>query len=458
MKKMNYMKIRRFDMPKIVIIGAGSQHFAKDFITDVLMYPELRDSTIALVDIDKERLELMTAFTKKIVKQHGFNTKIESTTNRLEVLEGADYVVNAIETGWNQARIDREITNKHGIPWDDTIGPAGVFKGLRQTQVILDICHDMEKLCPSSWFMNFSNPQAINCWSINDYTRIKSVGLCPNQHGGVERIVKDAGISFDEVSYWLAGINHFSWYLEFKWRGEDYYPILREKFKGDVFSWPNAGWDRRDANGNRVGVDLVEVEMFKTFGYFTNGSSGHIPLYVPYFMKRPELIEKYNLGTVGIFSAGTKRMKDQDEEFKRQVKSDYKFPITNDFRWSIFAANIVHSIKTGIPRRINCNVKNKGIITNLLEGCCVEVPCLVDKEGIHPCYVGDLPPQCAALIRPSINVQELAVRGIAEKDKTKILQAILVDPLTSAVLTIDEIRLMVEELFQANKEYVQGFK
>jgi alpha-galactosidase len=432
-------------MAKIVLIGAGSHVFARRLITDILSYPELRDSTITLMDINKESLDLPTAFAKKLVEQNGFKTKIESTTNRREALEDADYVVVTIRVGGTQAReVDIEVPAKYGIEQavGDTIGPGGVFYGSRHIPVILDICHDMEELCPNAWLINYTNPMAMICWAVNDYTNIKNVGLCHSVQHTSEELARYLGVPYDELSYWVAGINHMAWFLELKWRGEDAYPLLREKLKDpEIYSRPDAHW---------AGADIVRAEVFKAFGYFNTESSRHMAEYVPYFKKknRPELIERFGLAG-GIFEEMAKRRGEQDEQFRQQISSGQKFPLSHSGE---YASIIIRSIETGIPSRINGNVKNNGLITNLLQGCCVEVPCLVDKKGINPCYVGDLPPQCAALNRTNINVQELAVRGIVEKDKTKIFHSILLDPLTSAILTIGETQQMVDEMFQAEKD------
>ena len=438
-------------MAKVVIMGAGSHIFSMRLITDILSYPELRDSTITLMDIDEGLLDPITVFAKKLVEQHGFSTQIESTTNRREALEGADYVIVTIRVGGLQPwQADLEIAAKYGIEQaiGDTIGPSGVFYGLRHIPPILDICHDMEELCPDAWLINYTNPMAMIHWAINDYTHIKNVGLCQSVPGTTRRLANYLSVPYDELSYWVAGINHMAWFLELKWRGEDAYPLLREKFKDpEIYSRPDAHW---------AGADIVRAEIFKAFGYFHTESSRHMSEYVPYFRKknRPELIERFGLGG-GIFEEMAKRRRKQDEEFRQQISSGQKFPLSHSGE---YASIIIHSIETGIPSRINGNVKNNGLITNLLEGCCVEVPCLVDKRGIHPCYIGNLPPQCAALNRTNINIQELAVKGIVEKDKTKIFQSILLDPLTSAILTIDETRQMVNEMFQAGAEYLKGFK
>ncbi len=444
-------------MTKIVLIGAGSHVFARHLLSDILSYPELRDSTITLMDIDKEPLDLITAFAKKVVAQHGFNTQVESTTNRCEALEGADYVIVTIRVGgYSPWLADREIAAKYGVTElvGDTIGPSGVFYGLRHIPVILDICHDMEELCPDAWLINYTNPMAMICWAVNDYTHIKNVGLCHGVQHTSEELARYLGVPYDELSYWVAGINHMAWFLELKWRGEDAYPLLREKFKDpDIYSRPDAHW---------AGADNVRAEIFKAFGYFNTESSHHMSEYVPYFMKRPGLLERFNLvGGKGAFGPREdiekrRRKRDEDlKQLKQQLSSGQKFAISRGLE---YGSTIIHSIETGTPSRINGNVKNNGLITNLLEGCCVEVPCLVDKKGISPCYVGGLPPQCAALNQTNINVQELAVKGIVEKDKTKIFQSILLDPLTSAILTIDETRRMVDEMFQAETEYLKGFK
>ena len=398
-------------MVKIVIIGAGSHVFSRRLITDILSYPELRDSTISLMDIDQERLDLITAFAKRLVEQYGFKTRIESTMNRRVTLEGADYVIVSIRVGGLEAyKLDLEIPAKYGVIQGigDTIGPGGVFYGLRHIPTILDICYNMEDLCPEAWLINYTNPMAMICWAINDYANIKSVGLCHSVQGTAAELARYIGAPVDELSYWVAGINHMAWFLELKWRGQDAYPILREKFKDpSVYMREDAHW---------AGADIVRVEIFKAFGYFNTESSQHMSEYVPYFRKRPELLKRFKLiDPVERLDRMEKNRIKQDEELKILVAKGHKFPLERSRECCSY---IIHSIETRVPRRINGNVKNSGLITNLPYGCCVEVPCLVDKRGIHPCYVSDLPPQCAALNRTNINVQELAVKAAVEKDRT----------------------------------------
>jgi alpha-galactosidase len=441
-------------MAKIVLIGAGSRVFASRLITDVLACPEIRDSTITLMDITQEPLELAAAFAKNLVEQNKLNTRIESTMDRRAALDGANYVFAAIMIGGGRlGGIDREITLQHRLDQGDisTQGPCAIFASLRHVPLMLDICRDMEELCPDAWFLDYTDPLPPICWAINDYTPIKHVGLCHSIQGTSAELAKYIGAPYNEVSYKVAGINHMAWFLEFAWRGKDAYPLLREKFKDPaVYSGPKAAYN---------GPDIARAELFKAFGYYVTESSKHVSTYVPYFRKRPQDIEKYKQDSGAVYLNNMKRFtsisQERNEELTRQIYSDYKFPLDRSYEYGSF---IIQSIETGVPVEVYGNVKNTGLITNLPEGCCVEVPCMVDKEGVHPCYIGDLPPQLAALNRANVSVQELTVKGIVEKDKNKIFQAILLDPLTDAVLTIDEIHEMVDELFEANKDYLKDFK
>ena len=439
-------------MAKIVLIGAGSHFFARNIITDVLSYPGLRDNTITLVGhVHREPVELVAAFAQKMVQQHSYQTKIESTMDRREALKGADYVLVAIKVGGSQAvRADKKITMKYGVDESagDTIGPLGVFFGLRNVPVILDICRDMTELCPDALLINYTNPLAIIGWAVSDYTRIKNVGICNGVQSTAADLAKYLGIPGDELSYWIGGINHMAWFLELKWRGQDAYPLLREKFSDPaVYS----GFD-----AHVFGPDIVRAEVFKAFGYYCTETSPHLSEYLPYFRKRPELISKFKLEMPErTLEENEKERRDKDNELTNLISSETELPVV---RKNDYGVSIINAIETGVPARVTGNVKNTNLITNLSEGCCVEVPCLVDKEGLHPCHVGDLPPQLAALNRTNINVQELAVRGIVEKSKTKIFHSILLDPLTSAILTIDETREMVDEMFLANAAFIQGYK
>jgi len=435
-------------MPKIVMIGAGSMVFTKRLIGDILSFPELSESTISLVDIDRRRLDLITRLTKKMVRQEGGKVRVESTTNRREVLGGADYVIITIAVGGLNAYLsDIQIPDKYGINQNvgDTLGPGGVFRGLRIIPVLLEICKDMEEICPDALLINYSNPMAINCWALNKATKIKNIGLCHSVQGTARQLARYIGVPYNEISYWVAGINHMAWFLELKWKDKDAYPILRKRIKENPKLW--------DVLGEYGGVKLkdeVRFKIFEHFGYFVTESPFHMSEYVPYFRKTKEQIEKLGISQRW-WLEHERSGESYFKEIEREVLKKEKIKIK---RTDEYASYIIHSLETGIPCRINANVENKGLITNLPEGCCVEVPCLVDSTGIHPCYIGNLPPQCAALNKTNINVQELAVKAVLEKDKEAAMQAIMLDPLTSSLLTLDEIHKMVKEMFEAEKKYL----
>ena len=438
-------------MLKIALIGVGSYVFGKDMISDLLLYPDFEGSTLTLMDVDKARLDLATAYARKLVEQQGAHLRIESTTDRREAVDGADYVIISIRSGdWPPFLKDREITMKRGVEiQSDAMGVGGVFSALRHIPDVLDICHDMEEVCPDAWLLNYSNPQAMICWAINDYTRVKNVGLCPNPLHFARTIAKYVQVPYEELYYTVAGLNHQSWFLELQRNGEDLYPRLREMFKDpDIFSKPNSPYKSSD---------ITEVEMMQTFGYFSSGG-GHLTISLPYFRRKPELIERYKLLDESRDHVPALILK-QAEDIRNELKSGHKIELSFDHTYTTIALNIINAIENGKPTRIFGNVKNVGLITNLLEGSVVEVPCMVDKGGIHPCYVGALPSQCASLNRLNINVQEMAVRGIVEKDKKKVLQSLLLDPLTFSILSIDEIKEMVDELFKVElKRFIKGYK
>ena len=437
-------------MPKIAMIGAGSMVFTKNLLGDILSFPELSESTIFLMDINERRLNLISQLAEKMVKQKRCGAKIESTTNRRKALNGADYVIITIDVGGLEAYLsDIQIPDKYGVNQNvgDTLGPGGVFRGLRLVPILLDICMDMENICPDALLINYSNPMAISCWSMNKATRIENIGLCHSVQGTARHLALYVGAPYEEISYWVAGINHMAWFLEFKWERKDAYPILRRRMEN------SKPWDVLGEYGGVKLNDAVRFKIFKNFGYFVTESPFHMSEYVPYFRKAKKQIEE-----LGVFKRWwLEHVKNGEAYFKKIEREVLSKEITIK-RTREYASDIIRSMETDIPCRINGNVENKGLITNLPEGCCVEVPCLVDKAGIHPCYVGELPSQCAALNRSNINVQELAVKAALGRNKETAIQAIMLDPLTSSLLTLDEIRKMVKEMFEAEREYLPQFK
>ncbi|MEM3389848.1 MAG: alpha-glucosidase/alpha-galactosidase [Thermoproteota archaeon] len=427
--------------PKIVFIGAGSVVFARTLISDILSYPALRESELCLMDIDAERLKMIFELAKIMTSKHAPSVRVSSTLNRREALEGADYVIIMIQVGGLKAfEKDIYIPLKYGVNQEvgDTLGPGGVFRGLRTIPVLIDICSDMEDLCPDALLINYANPMAINCWAMNRATRIRNVGLCHSVQGTAMQLSSYIGVPYEEVYYWVAGINHQAFFLEFKHLGKDAYPLLWEAMrKPDVYE-----------------KDKVRFEMMKALGYFITESSHHLGEYVPYFRVNEERRRKYCEPRWFYYQICQEAWKPHYEHIMRQISGEEPVEVKRSHEYGVM---IIDSMETGVIRRINGNVENTGIVTNLPYGCCVEVPCFVDEGGLHPCYVGDLPPQCAALNRTNINVQELAVKAALEADRELAYQAVLFDPLTAAVLTPEEIRKMVNEMFEAEREWLPQF-
>lgn len=417
-------------------------------LVDILSFPELSGSIISLMDIDPVRLDKITKLAKKVIDQEGFGAAIESTTDRKQALKDANYVILMIQIGGLDAyELDVNIPLKYGIKQavGDTLGPGGVFRGLRTIPVFLDICRDIQELCPDALFINYVNPMAINCWALNKAGGIKNVGLCHSVQGTSEDIARYIEAPYEEISYKCAGVNHMAWFLEYKWNGKDAYPLIREKYN-DL---------------NVYNQDLTKFEFLKYYGYFVTESSYHMSEYVPYFRKKDEWIDRIkNIESWlkeddGSYLIRCKRLaKTFNEDMDEIVNAD-KIEVVRTHEYGTY---IIHAMETGKPTVINGNVENKGYIKNLPEGCCVEVPCLVDKNGIQPTLIGDLPLQLAALNRTNINVQELAVEGALTGCSDAVCQAIMMDPLTSAVLTLPEIHSMVTEMFEAEKQWLPQFK
>jgi len=439
-------------MLKITIIGAGSIVFTRQLVKGILGFSELSHSIISLMDIDQERLELITKWTKKLVEQMKSEARIESTMDRRQALTGADYVIITINVGGLDAlESDIKIPEKYGVKQcvGDTLGPGGVFRALRVVPVLLDICKDIEELCPNALLINYTNPMAINCWAINEVTKVKNIGLCSSTETTARQLASYIQVPYEEISYWAAGINHMSWFLEFKWNGEDAYPLLREK-ADDPKLW------ERTLSGFKAAYtekDLVRFEIMKHFGYFPSEFSTHMSEYVPYFRKDDKVIKKIGLPS-GMYLDLEKRHTEQAYKMiKKEISSEKKIKFEEPSEKEN-ASYIIHCLETGTLGQANINVKNTGIITNLPYGCTVEVPCLINKNGIHPCYIGELPAQCAALNRSNISVQELTVKALVEKKRDFVFQAIMLDPLTAAVLSLDQVQKMVEEMFEAERKYL----
>ncbi len=460
-------------MAKITFIGAGSTVFAKNLLGDILSYPELADSTIMLHDIDPDRLQTSEIVAHKIAAALGVNPTIRASLNRRESLDGADYAIGMFQiAGYKPGTvIDFEIPKKYGLRQTiaDTLGIGGIMRGLRTIPVLLEMAKDMEELCPDVTFLQYVNPMAINCWAIHRASRIKTVGLCHSVQGTAEQLAADIGVPIQEINYLCAGINHMAFYLRFERNGEDLYPeIARVLKQGKAPDW-----------------NLVRYEIFKRMGYFVTESSEHFSEYTPWFIKRdrPDLIDQFNIPLdeyirrcefqIDAWEALRKTLEDEKVKF-RVPDSDEELPevmmdgsdrdmekilhrILTLRRSHEYGSGIIHSIETGAPRVIYGNVSNDGLIDNLPQGCCVEVPCVVDKNGIQPTRIGEIPVQLAALMQTNINVQSLTVEAALTRKREHIYHAAMLDPHTGAELSLDQIWALVDDLIEAHGHWLPEY-
>jgi len=425
-------------MAKIVIIGAGSG-FGQRLSLDIMAYPELQDSTISLVDINQKHLDPVVEFVKKAAEMNNLPTKVEGATDRKEVLEGADYVITAISVGgpaydgvpyYHEIMIPRSYGVDQSVA--DTVAPGGIFRTLRTAPVMLEICQDVKKMCPDALVLNYTNPMAMLCWILNDATGIKLLGLCHSVQGTSQQLSGYIGKPYNEISYWVAGINHMAWFLRFHWQGKDAYPLLREAMENpDIYD-----------------KDGIRFDIFRHFDAFVTESSTHMSEYVPYYRKSEEMKKEFKLGsrTPNMESPGDGGWQRRSEEMQKQMSGEKPIELHKS---SEYASSIIYACETNNPVRINGNVQNNGIITNLPDECCVEVPCLIDNTGVRPCYIGELPTQLAALNNSNVAVQALTAQAVLERDLRKAYYALLLDPLTSAVCTTAQIKQMFDELVEA---------
>ena len=469
-------------MTKITLIGAGSTVFAKNLMGDILSFPELQNVTLSLHDIDPERLRTSEIVARKTAAALGANPTIEATTDRRQALAGANYAISMFQVGGYKPStvVDFEVPKKYGLRQTiaDTLGIGGIMRGLRTIPVFLDMCRDMEELCPDVTFLQYVNPMAMNCWAIGRASGIKTVGLCHSVQGTAGELARDIKVPLEEINYICAGINHMAFYLRFERDGEDLYPRIRRVLE-----------EGRAPNGNRV-----RYEMFKRLGYFVTESSEHFAEYVPWFIKRdrPDLIEEFNIPLdeyirrcevqIEEWQGMRVALEDPDPDaivrYERQRieariahletidplraaelrKRVAEYTAEQKIRRSHeYGSYIIHSMETGEPCVIYGNVPNHGLIDNLPQGCCVEVPVLVDKNGLQPTKIGQLPPHLAALMQTNINVQSLVVEAALTGKREHIYHAAMLDPHTAAELSLDQIWNLVDDLIEAHGDWLPKY-
>ncbi|MBN8594210.1 MAG: alpha-glucosidase/alpha-galactosidase [Anaerolineae bacterium] len=430
-------------MAKITFIGAGSTVFAKNLLGDILSYPELANSEIALHDIDETRLRTSEIVANRIAETLKITPKITATLDRKQALDGADYAINMIQVaGYKPGTVvDFEIPKKYGLRQTiaDTLGIGGIMRALRTIPVMLEMCREMEQLCPDVTFLQYVNPMAMNCWAVTKATRIKTIGLCHSVQHTASELAADINVPLNEINYVVGGINHMAFYLKFERNGEDLYPRIREVFDNN-----------RQPDWNRV-----RYEMFNRLGYFVTESSEHFSEYVPWFIKRdrPDLIEEFNIP----LDEYIRRCEVQIAAWEEQ-RSALEGGAPIEIERSVeYGSSIIHSLETGKPCVVYGNVPNRGLIDNLPQGCCVEVPCLVDKNGIQPTKIGSLPPHLAALMQTNINVQSLVVEAALTGKREHIYHAAMLDPHTAAELSLDQIWSLVDDLIAAHGNWLPEY-
>jgi len=438
-------------MIKISFIGAGSLKFTSQLVRDILTFPLLEDSNICLMDCNAERLDFSRQMVEKIILAGKYPAKLTATLSQEEALDGADVVLCTILSGkvdiW---RYDIEIPQKYGVDINvgDTRGPSGIFRFLRTLPHMQEIIHAMERLCPDAVMLNYTNPMAMLCGALQRTSRVKVIGLCHSVQITAKMLARWIGAPLEEVSYTCAGINHLAWFMDFKWNGENAYPLIYKMIK----DFPEI-----------YNEEIVRNEMFLALGYYVTESSGHNSEYNWWFRKRPDLIKKYCTSGSG-WNPGEhafilKEYLETDKTWKEKEKAqlEKKLEAKDLQRGFEYAASIINSLKGGEPFLFNGNVPNKGFVKNLPEGACVEVPVWVDQVGFHPVSVGALPPQCAMLTDLNSCIEEMAIHAALAGDPEKIFQAISHDPLTASVLSLAEIRQMINEMFEQNHEYLPQF-
>ena len=437
-------------MKKFVFIGAGSLGFTRDLVRDLMTFECFDDCEIALVDIDETRLDYARRGVEKVVRAGGHHATVTATMDRREALPGADGVlITVLQGGVDVWKYDVEIPMKYGVDIcvGDTRGPSGIFRFLRTAPVMLDIIRDVEELCPDAIVLNYTNPMAMLVSYLQAQTDVSVTGLCHSVQGTAGMLAGWLGLKKEELDYTCVGINHQAFYLQLQHEGRDMYPALRE-----AINRPEVAAE-----------EPVRTEMFKYLGYFPTESSGHNSEYNPWFRKRADLIEKYcNHGTgwnPGEHAYILKEYTNREDTWEAEYADWLENGEVELDRGAEYASNIFNAIcGDGTPFPFNANLKNKGYVTNIDEGACVEVPVVADKDGIRVKGVYTLPPQLSALVSHSAKLEEMAVQAAITGDRDLVLQAVLQDPLTASVCSMEEICNMVQEMFEKNKAYMGYFK
>ena len=432
---------------KIAMIGAGSVVFCKTLLSDLMATPALAGSEFALMDYAEPKLRRMEAFAKRMLAENSVDGKVTATLGRREAITDADFVVIMIQVGGLDAfGHDYEIPLKYGVDQciGDSMGPGGVFRGLRTALVLKSIADDMAELAaPGAIMLQYANPMAANCLALGMVTDVPFVGLCHGVQTTLDLIAGYCGVPKDEIVFTCGGINHMDWFLTLEHNGCDLYPHLRKVFEKPEY-YKN---------------EKVRGEVFRHFGYFMTESTGHLSEYLPWFRASQEALDLYcdEPAFGGESGAYYNYCKALAEKYAQHDPLEYD-SAKIESRSAEYCSYIVEAAATGIPAKIMGNVPNRGYISNLPDGCCVEVPTFADDTGLHPVSIGALPSQCAAACMTNVNVQILAAEAGLMGDTEKLVQAVALDPLTGAVCTLRQVREMCGEMLEAEREWLPQFE
>ena len=436
-------------MKKISFIGAGSVQFTTAVVKDLATYPAFDDAAICLMDTDEYRLQTITRCVERIRRELGTSFTILPTPCRERALDGADGVVVTVFNGdidvW---RHEIEIPKKYGVDINigDTRSVSGFFRALRNIPLLLDICRDIERLCPKAVVLNYTNPMAMLCKAMQTYAHVDVTGLCHSVQGTSKMLADWAGADYSKVKYTCLGVNHQAFFVELAENGRDLYPVLREKIRDPVY----------------YNKEKVRNEIFKTFGYYVTESSGHNSEYTAWFRKRADLIAKYCSPEGANWNPGeyafSLKLREDPDRFDASVRKWMETPLAKE-RGQEYAANILNArIGDGTPFPFNANLLNLGTIGNLPFDACVEIPVIASPSGYERSFRGNLPTGVAALVSHTANIENLVVEAWRERSKAKVIQAVALDPLCSAVLSLEEVTNLCEELFAVNRDYLGDFK
>jgi alpha-galactosidase len=442
-------------MPKITIVGAGGYVFPLTLIRDVLSFETLRDAHFSLMDINPDNLERTYGHAKRLIESHDLPATVEATTDRRVSLEDADFVVITFQVGGLEAyHHDVEIPRKYGLDQcvGDTLGPGGIFRGLRTAAALDPIIEDIHDVCPDALMIQYANPMSINCWYSSE-ADVKTVGLCHSVQGTSQMLANRMGLEPGTWSFKVAGLNHQAWFIEFQHKGENVLPLLTKTMNeyAEAARRARAGEENAGDELYGGGGEQVRTAIMNLTGYFQTESSHHASEYLPYFRRTPEETDAWIPNRWDYYEI----CKNHDfEALEERAAELAEQPLEPSHE---YGAYIIESMTSNTPRVVYGNVPNTGIITNLMEGCSVEVPCLVDAQGIQPTYIGDLPAACAGVNAGSVAVQNCAVKAAQTGDEEMVYAAVALDKYTSAMLTLDEIYKMVDEMFEAEAQWLPQF-